>query len=238
MNTENSGIHKKEALRIASSADNRGDKEPASKNRIAIIAFSILWLSAVLAPGIGMYLDAHNPPQDSHKIDDVLRLLKSNTEEKVILWKILYLQDEDVIEPELAREIAHHVVFYSRKHDRDPNLVLAIMRVESNFNPKAESTVGAQGLMQIMPLWKRTWKIEEDLFSVESSIKWGLKILSFYQETYQDLSLALTAYNRGPGSVDLAMSRGIDPNNGYEAKVLDLYKKLIQLESPPETPFK
>jgi soluble lytic murein transglycosylase-like protein len=158
---------------------------------------------------------------------DLRQYLASSTAEDLLLLKILVIKPS--IDQGLAQKIAHFVHHYSELHGRDPNLVLAIITVESDFNPKALSPVGATGLMQVMPQWKKVLGITEDLTDVETSIRYGLQVLGFYMEMYRDLETALTAYNRGPGPVDNALMHGKDPKNQYPVRVLAAYEKLKRL---------
>lgn len=151
----------------------------------------------------------------------------SHTGEDVLFLKVLLLKSN--IDVTLARTIAVEAHRQAQLVQRDPDLVLAIMAVESDFNPKAVSSVGATGLMQVMPHWKRVLGIQGDLEDIGTNIHYGLQVLGFYLEMYQDLEMALTAYNRGPGPVDLALRKGQDARNGYAAKVLAVYERLKQL---------
>lgn len=153
--------------------------------------------------------------------------LFSSVSEDVLFLKTLILKRD--IDPSLARQIAHHAHRYAQQQGRDPNLVLAIISVESNFEPTVVSSVGAVGLMQVMPQWKKVLSIEGDLSEVDVSIKYGLQVLGFYLEMYKDLETALTAYNRGPGPVDMALMRGKDPTNKYAPRVLAVYERLKNL---------
>jgi soluble lytic murein transglycosylase-like protein len=87
----------------------------------------------------------------------------------------------------------------------------------------------------VMPHWKRVLGITGDLTDPETNIRAGLQILGFYLEMYQDLEMALTAYNRGPGPVDAALRKGSSPNNGYAPKVLATYERLKALSLPSST---
>jgi soluble lytic murein transglycosylase-like protein len=151
----------------------------------------------------------------------------SSTSEDVLFLKILLLRPS--VDPELAKQIALLVHKNALQYSRDPNLVLAIITEESAFNPRAVSSVGAVGLMQVMPHWKRVLAINGDLYDPDTNIKYGLQVLGFYLEMYQDLEMALTAYNRGPGPVDNALVRGKSPLNGYAPKVLQTYERLKKL---------
>ena len=159
-----------------------------------------------------------------HQVEGLQAFISTQTSEDVLYLKINILKP--ALAPELARAIAEHVHFYATFHGQDPDLVLALMAVESNFDPNAVSPVGAEGLMQIMPQWKKVLGISDDLKDPETSIKYGLQILGFYKEMYKETEMALTAYNRGPGPVDMALMRGKDHKNGYSSKVLAMYDRL------------
>jgi soluble lytic murein transglycosylase len=100
------------------------------------------------------------------------------------------------------------------------------MRIESAFDPRAVSKMGAMGLMQVMPQWIDVLDIQCDLYDPECSVKYGLQILGAYEQMYGNLDMALTAYNRGPGPVDYALMKGQDPDNGYAAKIRTVYNRL------------
>jgi soluble lytic murein transglycosylase-like protein len=161
------------------------------------------------------------------EIVNLRQFIASSSSEDVIFLKATILKPD--IDPEMARTIARNVHHYAELYGRDPNLVLAIIAVESRFDPKAVSPVGATGLMQVMPQWKKVLGITGDLADPELSIKYGLQILGFYDEMYKNLEMALTAYNRGPGPVDTALRHGKDPTNNYAPRVLQTYDRLKKL---------
>jgi soluble lytic murein transglycosylase-like protein len=83
-----------------------------------------------------------------------------------------------------------------------PELVLAVIEVESHFDRYAVSRAGAQGLMQVMPFWKaEIGRPEDNLILTETNLSYGCRILQFYlnQEKGQ-LSSALARYNGSAGS--------------------------------------
>lgn len=160
---------------------------------------------------------------------DVSRAVSSHTHEEALFLKMLILKPS--LDHTLGRRIAVSVQQQCALFGQDPNLVLAIMYTESDFDPKARSVQGAVGLMQVMPHWKKVLGLEQDLTEPEVSIRAGIQILGFYQQMYRDLDLALTAYNRGPGPVDGALVRGSSPANGYAARVLSFWEKLKTLDS-------
>lgn len=161
------------------------------------------------------------------EVQKLRETVASHTGEDVLFLKVLLLKKS--VPVELARTIALETHRQAQLLQRDPDLVLAIMAVESDFEPKATSNVGAVGLMQVMPHWKRVLGIQGDLYDVATNIHYGLQVLGFYLEMYGDLEMALTAYNRGPGPVDLALRKGQDARNGYGAKVLGVYERLKEM---------
>lgn len=82
----------------------------------------------------------------------------------------------------------------------DPQLVLAVIDIESNFDRHAVSRVGAQGLMQVMPFWKDVYgRPDDDLFNPLISIRYGCSILRHYIDRHDSLNDALAAYNGSLG---------------------------------------
>ena len=161
---------------------------------------------------------------------ELRQYVASSSAEQVIFLKILVLKPD--IDLALGRSIARHAHHYGALYKRDPDLVLAIIAEESRFNPNAVSSVGAVGLMQVMPQWEKVLGISGSLKDPEVSIKYGLEVLGFYMEMYKDLETALTAYNRGPGPVDMALMKGKDPKNKYAPEVLKVYERLKKLSIP------
>lgn len=115
--------------------------------------------------------------------------------------------------PEAERlEILSLVHRYANKADVDPQLVLAIMEVESNFDRYALSVANARGLMQIMPFWKKEIGHPDDsLFDMETNIRYGCYILKLYiDKEKNNLTYALGRYNGSRG-------RAKYPNKVYAA---------------------
>lgn len=82
------------------------------------------------------------------------------------------------------------------------NLLKAIGKAESNFDPYAQSAAGAQGVMQLMPETARSLGVT-DTFDARSNIMGGAKYISDLLERYDgDIDLALAAYNAGSGNVE------------------------------------
>jgi soluble lytic murein transglycosylase-like protein len=82
----------------------------------------------------------------------------------------------------------------------DPQLVLAVIQIESAFNRYAISSAGAQGLMQVMPFWKEIeGEVSDDLFHPLVNLRYGCTILRHYLDRFKDLEDALAAYNGSYG---------------------------------------
>jgi soluble lytic murein transglycosylase-like protein len=81
-----------------------------------------------------------------------------------------------------------------------PDLVLAMIDVESRFDPWAVSPAGAVGLMQVMPFWPRQLGVQNQLVRIEPNIRMGCQILRFYlREEHLNWARALARYNGSIG---------------------------------------
>ena len=92
--------------------------------------------------------------------------------------------------------------YEAKRANIEPELVLAVIDVESRFNPWAISNVGAQGLMQIMPFWlKEIGRPNDSLFDMRTNLRMGCTILSYYLKMEKgSLPHALARYNGSVGS--------------------------------------
>lgn len=133
---------------------------------------------------------------------------------------ILRLSKDHPVSVELAELIYDEAL----RAGIEPGLAFEIVRIESRFDPRAVSAVGAIGLAQVMPrtavLFDSTLT-RDDLFEPATNLRIGFRFFRDLLERYDyDLRLALLAYNRGPARIGDIMARGEDPGNGYDSRVL------------------
>ncbi len=136
--------------------------------------------------------------------------------------------------PDERHRVAHTILEASRRYDVSPALVLAVIEIESAYNPHAVSPVGALGLMQIMPrtgqeLAERTgetWQGTGSLFEPELNIRLGVAYLRELIDRYDSVRAALAAYNWGPGRIDGFLRNGSGLPAEYPDLVLGAYSRV------------
>ncbi len=110
----------------------------------------------------------------------------------------------------------------------DPALAFPLVRLESQFNQKALSPVGAVGLTQLMVPTARGYVpgvSREDLYDRDLNLTIGFRHLRGLIKSYKgNVQLALLVYNRGGVAVELDRELGLDPSNGYDRIVLKGYR--------------
>jgi len=104
----------------------------------------------------------------------------------------------------------------------EPELVLGVVKVESNFNPECRSRVGATGLMQVMPRTGEHMKCDDDLEDPQLNVECGCRVLKKYLDLYNgNVIYGLAAYNAGPGNANPSAKESKTPFNfSYVEKVL------------------
>lgn len=105
------------------------------------------------------------------------------------------------VDKQEALNILKAVYREAKNSDLEPDLVLAVIAIESSFNRFALSGAGAQGLMQVMPFWKdELGRPQDNLMDVDTNVRYGCKILQYYiQKSSGRLSEALARYNGSYG---------------------------------------
>lgn len=128
-------------------------------------------------------------------------------------------RDESILQSTPYGEI---ISALSEAHGVDPLLVRALIQVESNYQPKARSSKGAMGLMQIMPATAREYRVRNP-YDPKTNIEVGISRLKDLLDKWGAVDLALAAYNAGEGAVQ--KFQGIPPyreTQSYVSRILAL----------------
>ncbi len=138
----------------------------------------------------------------------------------------LFLRTPKKKASQYIKEYEGIIVQAGQRFKVDPWLVKALIKAESDFDHRAVSNKGAQGLMQLMPKTANAMEVA-NAFSPEENILGGTRYLSLLLERFEnDEILALAAYNAGPEAVE--SYGGVPPfpeTESFVAKVLDYYKE-------------
>lgn len=116
----------------------------------------------------------------------------------------------------------------SKRQGVSPDLVRAVVKAESNGNPKAVSPKGAIGLMQLMP--QTAEMLGVDPHDPAENLEGGIRFLKQMAGRYGDLDRTLAAYNAGPGAVD--RFRGVPPFEETQQYMKKIKKTLNSLQQP------
>jgi soluble lytic murein transglycosylase-like protein len=141
--------------------------------------------------------------------------------------------------PKQRDALAATLLRTSREHALPPTFVLAVIEVESRFDPFAVSPRGALGLMQVMPatgaeVARRRglpWRGPHTLFDPELNVRIGVAYLRELVDRYASVRAALAAYNWGPGQIDARLRGGETLPVHYPTRVLDAYSAARRTES-------
>ena len=200
---------------------------PTCYNRDILKRFTILAMLTCLGAGCAS-------AQLAFYLDESGRRVYINGESKVAspapvqkASKMVFVND-----PKLENVIQE----MARRHNVDANLVKAIIKTESNNNPRAVSSKGARGLMQLMPPTARDMGVANSLDPAQN-VDGGVRYLKLLMNQYGgNLELSLAAYNAGPGAVE--RHGGIPPyreTQQYVKKIGTLYGSLRTQTETPES---
>ena len=177
-------------------------------------------------------------PKDMVSIDDIMESLnkyklndmdfKNNNFDKKV-----NLDDINISNLSKKDRIKNAINNCGEKYGVDKNLIKAIIKVESDFNPNTVSWAGAKGLMQLMPENCVSFGVT-DPFNIEQNVDGGVRHIKEYINRYNgDVKMALIAYNGGPTRMINRGVKSIDDlykmpkeTQNYVSKVMDYYKGL------------
>jgi TPR repeat protein len=133
--------------------------------------------------------------------------------------------------PAPKQKIAQMVTEIAPSYGIDPRLALAVITVESNFDPRARSDKDARGLMQLIPETAARFRVR-DAFDVRDNVRGGLAYLRYLLAYYRGhVALAAAAYNAGEKAVD--RYGGVPPY----AETRDYVRRVLRLFNRDEHPF-
>lgn len=117
-----------------------------------------------------------------------------------------------------------------REHQMDFSLVKAVIKAESAFNPRAVSSKGAQGLMQLMPDTARQLSVD-DPFDPYDNLQGGVRYLRQMLDIFNgNVTLAVAAYNAGPGAVQSSHTVPPYPETRmYVKRVLQYHQEYLSM---------
>lgn len=169
--------------------------------RRLVLVTTVLWLLS--APAFA---------DDTQEIDQALLTLLKKTVEQADSFEDRF--DAEVWLMAKSNQLARYIPDSGKRLDLlrkihqaatraelSPEVVLAVIQVESHFDPYAVSSVGAQGMMQVMPFWKHEiGRADDNLINIDTNLRYGCTILKYYLDKENgNLALALARYNGSYG---------------------------------------
>ena len=128
----------------------------------------------------------------------------------------------------IAADLAADIYDIASAEGIEPELAFRLVRIESEFNERATSNVGAVGLTQVMPATAKFFEkgvTKARLYDRKTNLRVGFRYLrTLIKQHDGDVKMALLEYNRGPVAVRAARRAGENPSNGYDKAVMKGYK--------------
>ncbi len=183
---------------------------------IAGMVLCTAWSLTLMTSASALAEDVATPEKDRNELRDFLRTtiadassFEDRFDAEVWLLDMSQRLKPFVDSPQDRLQILRQVHHFARASELPPELVLAVIEVESHFDRFAVSRVGAQGLMQVMPFWRAEIGRESDnLTNNATNLNYGCRILQFYlQKSKGSLLNALKRYN---GASNLKYSRKVE----------------------------
>ncbi len=128
----------------------------------------------------------------------------------------------------ISADLAGNIVDVASAEGIDPDLAFRLVKLESDFNPRATSPVGALGLTQLMPSTARFYDkniTTQRLYDPRTNLRIGFRYLRGLVDQYDgNVRTALLVYNRGPVAVAKSQAQGDNPSNGYDRILFKGYR--------------
>jgi len=163
-------------------------------------------------------------------------LIEDTTPDEQEIFQFI-MKFSDSITKTDGRKLAKLILEECDNYEIDPFIVLAVIQTESNFTPKAVSSKGAIGLMQVMPRTGEyvakdrgiSYTGRNSLYDPFVNVKLGIHYLSFLEDKFDTIENALAAYNYGPSKFANSKTLSTNPPK-YVKKVLN-FKSFLEEES-------
>ncbi len=228
--------------------ENRHQKTPARTLSCGIHVTKFVLAVALFAPalfGLQSVSEHSQTPSRAASVRVSEVSAKPRSKELVKIYSIVKSHRRDITEAEIW-QVSEVILEESAKRKIDPLLVLALIRVESGFQYTTVSPMGARGLMQIMPDTGRSlthtvgheYGLRLTAFKPESlddpllNIRLGVYYLHDLKKQFQDINLALSAYNSGPAEIQNRLDNNIESPSEFAAQVLDAYQRFQRAKQP------
>lgn len=172
--------------------------------RLRVIQFAALAILPLLTLATFAPLQASTDPELRRMLKEAIESdsgFEDRFDAQVWLLDMSRRLEKFVKEPKTRIELLKLIHYEARRVGIEPELVLAVIEVESRFDEFAISVSGARGLMQIMPFWLNEIGIsDQNLFKIRTNLRMGCTILRYYMDMEpHDLGRALARYNGSLG---------------------------------------
>ena len=189
---------------------------------LALAAIGLLCSTLLIYPVLPAFAEDEEESPRETVIQQIIHFIKGRN---------VHLRDETLT------TMANTVYDESQLYELDYRLILAVIKVESNFRHDVVSNRGARGLMQIKPSLAKfiaknagvSYSGHTCLSEPENNIKLGVYHLSQLMEDFKDMATALHAYNAGPARVKGKLFNNKEPKNRFAKHVLSEYNKNIEV---------
>jgi soluble lytic murein transglycosylase-like protein len=185
---------------------------PRSLQQLAaqLVLSTVIFVSLTLARPVSANspdLNQRQPINDELKTELKQAILAADSFEdrfdaEVWLTAMAHKLKRYVKNPKERLTILRKVHKEAKRAGLEPELVLAVIQIESAFDPYAISVVGAQGMMQVMPFWKKEiGRVDDNLINIDTNLRYGTTILKHYIDREKgNIATGLARYNGSYGS--------------------------------------